>query len=226
MTTKLLVQTFGITVGSTALIWLILFLIAGTTDYWQAWVLVPVFTVSTNAYGLYFSIKDPALIERRKQAGPAAEQSTIQKVVSAIGFGSVIAIFIVAGLDRRFGWSQMPPLISWAGAALVIISYVMYYFVSRENTYIGASIRVERDQKVISTGPYALVRHPKYVGDIVLVVGLALALGSWWALALVAITAPVLVVRILDEERTLAKDLPGYTQYEQKVPYRLVPHLW
>jgi protein-S-isoprenylcysteine O-methyltransferase Ste14 len=224
--TRLLLQTLATFVGGTVLLGLFLFLLAGTFDYWQAWVLVPVFTVTTSAYGLYFSIKDPALIERRKQAGPAAEQSTLQKIIATLAFGGLVALFVLSALDHRFGWSQMPPLVSWIGDALLVLSYVTYYFVSRENTYIGASIRVEQGQKLISTGPYALVRHPKYDGDLVMVVGIALALGSWWALALLVVTIPVLVIRILDEERVLAKELPGYTEYEHKVRYRLVPHLW
>jgi protein-S-isoprenylcysteine O-methyltransferase Ste14 len=226
MTTKLLLQSFATLVGGTVVLWLVLFLLAGTFDYWQAWVLVPVFTVATIVYGIYFSIMDPALIERRKQAGPAAEQSRLQKIVATVAFSSTVAYFVVSALDRRLSWSQMPPLVSLIGDALVVLAYAIYYVVSRENTFIGASIRVEEGQKVISTGPYAFVRHPKYVGDIVLVVGIALGLGSWWALAILPITFPVLVVRILDEERTLAKDLPGYAEYEGKVRYRLVPPLW
>jgi protein-S-isoprenylcysteine O-methyltransferase Ste14 len=226
MTMKLLLQSLATFVGGTALLGLVLFFLAGTLDYWQAWVLVPVFMVTTTAYGLYFSITDPALMERRKQAGPAAEQSMRQKIIATLAFGGMIALFVLAALDHRFGWSQVPPLVSWVGDALVVIAYIAYYIVSKENTYIGASIRVEQGQKVISTGSYALVRHPKYDGDLVLVVGIALALGSWWALAILALTFPVLVARILDEERTLAQDLPGYAEYERKVRYRLVPHLW
>ena len=227
MTTKLFLQSLAALVGSTVVVWLILFLLAGTTDYWQAWVAVPVFTISTNVYGLYFSIKDPAHIERRKQGGPAAEQSTIQKIVISFALVGWAALLVVSALDRRFDWSQMPSVVSWIGDAMVVLSYVMYYVVSKENTYAGASIRVEEGQRVISSGPYALVRHPKYVGDIVLVVGVALALGSWWSLLIVPVlTIPALVARILDEENILARDLPGYVEYEQKVRYRLVPHLW
>jgi protein-S-isoprenylcysteine O-methyltransferase Ste14 len=226
MTTKLLLQALLVLVISTVVLWGLLFLLAGTRDYWQAWALVPVFTVSTNLYGLYFSVKDPALMKRRKQAGPAAEQSTRQRIIATLAFGGTAALFVVAALDRRFGWSSMAPVLCVIGDVLVLVSYVVYYFVSKENTYIGASIRVEEGQQVISTGPYALVRHPKYVGDLILVVGIALGLGSWWSLAILLITVPVLVARIIDEESTLAKDLPGYAEYEQKVRYRLVPHLW
>ncbi len=226
MTTKLLLQSLATLVGGVLALWLLLFLTAGTLDYWQAWVFVPVFMVTMSVYGIYFSIKDPAHMERRKRGGPAAEQSVLQKILITLGLGALIALFVLSALDRRFGWSHVPPLVSWIGDALLVLSFVVYYFVSRENSYLAASVRVEQGQKVISTGPYALVRHPKYVADIVLVLGIALALGSWWALAILPITFPVLVVRILDEERTLAKDLPGYAEYEQKVRYRLVPHLW
>jgi protein-S-isoprenylcysteine O-methyltransferase Ste14 len=182
--------------------------------------------VSTSVYGIYLAINDPALLRRRMQGGPGAEQSTLQKIVATLAIGSTVAYFVVSALDRRFGWSQMPPAVSLIGDALLVLAYVMYYFISRENTYLGTVIRVEEGQKVISTGPYALVRHPKYVTDIVLVVGIALSLGSWWALAILPVTFPVLVVRLLDEERTLARELAGYVEYERKVRYRLVPRIW
>jgi protein-S-isoprenylcysteine O-methyltransferase Ste14 len=137
-----------------------------------------------------------------------------------------MALFVLSGLDRRFGWSQVPPLLSWVGDALLVLSFVMFYFVFLENSYGASSVRVEKDQRVVSTGPYALVRHPMYDGALIMVVSIPLALGSWWTLALLGITIPVLVVRILDEEQVLAKELPGYREYEQKVRYRLVPYLW
>ncbi len=226
MTAKLLLQSVATLVGGILALWLLLFLAAGTIDYWQAQLFVPVFMVTMSAYGLYFSIKDPALMKRRKQGGPAAEESVLQKIVITFGLGALVAVFVVSGLDRRFGWSQVPPLVSWIGDALLVLSFVIYYFVSRENSYLAASVRVEDGQKVISTGPYALLRHPKYVGDIVMILSIPLALGSWWAVAFLAVTIIGLAVRILDEEKTLARDLPGYAEYLRKVPYRLVPRLW
>jgi protein-S-isoprenylcysteine O-methyltransferase Ste14 len=223
---KLLLQTLETFVGGSLFLGLLLFLSAGTFDYWQAWVFIVVFMVTMNVFGVYFSIKDPALVERRKRAGPAAEQSTLQKIVITIVFASLLALFVLSGLDRRFGWSQVPPLLSWVGDALLVLSFVVFYFVFRENSYGASSVRVEKDQKVVSTGPYASVRHPMYDGALIMAVSIPLALGSWWALALLGITIPVLVVRILDEEQVLAKELPGYMEYEQKVRYRLVPHLW
>ena len=204
----------------------LIFLPAWTFNYWQAWVFIVVFMITISVFGVYFSIKDPALMERRKQAGPAAEQSTLQKIVATIAFTGLFAVLVLPALDHRFGWSSVPPLVSWIGDALLVLSFIMFYFVFRANSYGASNIRVEQNQQVISTGPYALVRHPMYDGALVMVVGISLALGSWWALALLLITIPVLVIRILDEEKVLAKDLPGYTEYEQKVRYRLMPYLW
>jgi len=226
VSTKILLQSLATLVVGSAILWLLLFLVAGTTDYWQAWVLVPVFMISTTLYGLYFTVKDPSVIERRTQAGPGAEQSTLQKVIATIAFASSMSIFVWAALDRRFGWSDMAPVVVLCGDALIIVAYAVYFWVSSENPYAGASIRVEPDQVVISTGPYAIVRHPKYVGDLFLVAGTAIGLGSWWALLVILVTIPVLGVRIWDEERTLARDLPGYSDYQKRVRHRLAPRVW
>jgi protein-S-isoprenylcysteine O-methyltransferase Ste14 len=120
----------------------------------------------------------------------------------------------------------MPVFVSVLGDALLVFSFYLYYLVFRENSYAASSIKTFEGQKVISTGPYARVRHPKYVGDLFLVIGIPLALGSWWALALIVLSIAGLVWRILDEEKLLKKDLPGYIEYTQKVRYRLVPYLW
>ena len=120
----------------------------------------------------------------------------------------------------------MSPVVSLAGDALIVLGYFVYYLVFRENSFAASSIQTFEGQKVISTGLYALVRHPKYVGDLLLVVGIPLALGSWWGLAWIVLTIPGLVWRILDEEKLLKKDLPGYVEYTQKVRYRVVPYLW
>lgn len=224
--TKLLLQTLATFVSGALLLGLLLFLPAGTFNYWQAWVFIVVFMITMNVFGVYFSIKDPALVERRKQAGPAAEQSTLQKIVVTIVFTSFFVLFVLSALDRRFGWSLVPPLVSWIGDVLLVLSFIMFYLVFRVNSYGASNIRVEQNQPVISTGPYALVRHPMYDGALVMVISIPLALGSWWGLLIFALTIPVLVLRILDEEKLLEKDLPGYKEYEQKVRYRLVPHLW
>jgi protein-S-isoprenylcysteine O-methyltransferase Ste14 len=208
------------------LLGVLLFLPAGTFNYWQAWVFIAVFMVTVSVFGVYFSLKDPELIERRTQAGPGAEQSTLQKIVATVAFISLLAVFVVCGLDHRFGWSHMPPVVSWAGDGLEVFSFIMFYVVFKENSFGGSSIRVEENQKVISTGPYAIVRHPMYVGTIVMVIGIVLGLGSWWALFFLALQLPVLAIRILAEEKTLENELVGYKEYERKVHYRLLPYLW
>jgi protein-S-isoprenylcysteine O-methyltransferase Ste14 len=204
----------------------VLFLPAWTLNYWQAWVFILVFMVGVTASGVYFSIKDPALMERRKQAGPAAEQSTGQKIMITFAYLCILGVLVFSALDHRFGWSQMPAFVSIIGVGLVVLANVIWYYVQKENTFVGASIRIYEGQKVISTGLYAVVRHPKYVGDLALLVGMPLALGSGWGLVIVALGIPGLVWRIFDEEKLLKKDLPGYVEYTQKVYYRLVPYLW
>ena len=223
---KLIVQAFGTFLIGALLLGVLLFLPAGTFNYWRAWVFIVVFMVTINVFGIYFSIKDPELMERRKQAGPGAEQSMLQKIVATIALTSLFAVFVVCGLDHRFGWSHMPPVLSWVGDGIEVFSFFMFYLVFKENSFGGSNIRVEENQKVISTGPYAIVRHPMYVGTIVMVIGIALGLGSWWALLFLAIQMPVLAIRILDEEKTLKNELVGYKEYEQKVRYRLAPYLW
>jgi protein-S-isoprenylcysteine O-methyltransferase Ste14 len=226
MTAKLLIQALGTFVVGILLLGVLLFLPAGTFNYWQAWLFIAVFMVTVSVFGIYFSIKDPALMERRKQAGPAAEQSTLQKIIATLAFTCLFAVFVVSAVDHRFGWSHVGPLMSVVGDALVVLAFWMYTIVFKANTFGASNIRVEAEQKVISTGPYALVRHPMYSTGFVLFVGIALALASWWAFAVLLITVPVLAIRILDEEKVLERDLPGYTDYEHKVRYRLLPGVW
>ena len=202
----------------------VLFLPAGTLNYWQAWVFIILFMVLVTTQGIYLSIKDPELLERRKQIAPAGE-STKQKIFIIVGLLGDLCLVVFSALDHRFGWSHMSPFVSLVGEGLVALSFLVYYFVFRENSFAASSIQTFESQKVISTGPYALVRHPKYVGDIILIVGIPLALGSWWGLAFLVLILPALAWRILDEEILLKKDLPGYIEYTQKVRYRLVPYL-
>ena len=223
---KLIIQTLGtFLIGAIALS-ILLFLPAGTLNYWQAWVFILVFMISVTVIGLYLSLKDPALLERRKQIGPAAEQSPAQKIIISVGILADLGLLVFCGLDRRFGWSQVPTYFSLLGDVLVALGLFIDFIVFRENSYGASNIRVEESQKVTSTGLYAIVRHPMYTGVIIMVLGVPLALGSWWGLAIIALVMPVLMWRILDEEKLLEKDLTGYKEYEQKVRYRLVPYLW
>jgi len=223
---KLIVQTFATFLIGTLLLGLLLFFPAGTLNYWQAWAFVVVFTTSVNAIGLYLAIKDPVLLERRKKFGPTKEQSPVQKIAISIGVLALLGVFVFSGLAHRFGWSPVPAYGSLVGDVLVALGLFLNLLVFKENSYGGATIEIAADQKVISTGPYAVVRHPMYVGVLAMITGIPLALDAWWSLAIIALAAPALIWRILDEEKLLRKDLPGYVEYTRKVRYRLVPYIW
>lgn len=203
----------------------VLCLLAGSFTYWRGWALTILFALLTTSQGIYLGIKDPELLKRRTQVAPEGE-SRAERIFIVIGLLGGLGQFVLSALDRRFGWSQVPVWVSVLGDALVVVSFYVYYLVFRENSYAASSIKTFEGQNVISTGPYAFVRHPKYVGDLFLVIGIPLALGSWWALALIVLSIAGLAWRILDEEKLLKRDLPGYVEYTDKVRYRLVPHLW
>jgi protein-S-isoprenylcysteine O-methyltransferase Ste14 len=204
----------------------LIFLPAGTFDYWEAWVFIAVFLACNLSITVWLAINDPQLLERRMRAGPAAETERSQKIIVTIAILSFAVAVLIPALDHRFGWSDVSTSVVILGNALIAISYIGFYFVFRENTYGAATIRVEENQSVISTGPYAIVRHPMYDAALILMLGIPLALGSWWGLLAFAPGIPALVWRILDEERVLKRDLPGYEEYTQRAPYRLIPGLF
>jgi protein-S-isoprenylcysteine O-methyltransferase Ste14 len=203
-----------------------LFLPAGTFDYWQAWLFIAVFVACNLPLTIWVAINDPQLLERRMRAGPTAEKEKSQKIIVTVAFLAFAGEVLIPAFDRRFGWSDVPTSVVILGNALIAISYVGFYFVFRENTYGAATVRVEENQRVISTGPYAIVRHPMYAAALVLMLGIPLALGSWWGLLAFALGVPALVWRILDEERLLKRDLPGYAEYMDRAPFRLIPGLF
>jgi protein-S-isoprenylcysteine O-methyltransferase Ste14 len=204
----------------------LIFLPAGTLDYWEAWVFAAVFFACSGAIGIWLSIKDPKLLERRMKAGPAAEKEPAQKIIMRFALTSFAGVVILPALDHRFGWSHVPTPIVILGDFLIALSYLIFYFVFRENTYGAATIQVEENQQVISTGPYALVRHPMYSGVIIMILGFPLALGSWWGLLMLIPGVAGLIWRLLEEERFLSRNLAGYTEYMTQVRYRLVPFVW
>jgi len=138
----------------------------------------------------------------------------------------LLSLFVLSALDRRFGWSHVPAILAGLGDALLVGSFLIFYFVFRVNSFGASNIRVEEHQTLVSSGPYAMVRHPMYVGALVMSGSIPLALGSWWGFAPIAVLLPVLIVRILDEEKVLEQELAGYREYEQKVRFRLLPYLW
>jgi protein-S-isoprenylcysteine O-methyltransferase Ste14 len=203
-----------------------LFVPAGTLAYWQGWVLLLVFLGSAAAITAYLAQNDVPLLERRLQAGPTAETRRGQQVVQALASVAFVGVLVLSSLDHRFGWSDVPNVIVAVGNALVLVGFVAVYFVFRENPFTAAVIEVDFEQRVISSGPYGIVRHPMYAGALVLMVGTPLALGSWWGLICVALLAAALMWRVLDEEDLLTRTLPGYAEYRCHVRWRLVPYVW
>jgi protein-S-isoprenylcysteine O-methyltransferase Ste14 len=205
---------------------LVIFLPAWTFHYWQAWIFLAVFFVSVLAITLYLMKNDPKLLERRTNAGPVAEQQTIQKIIQSLAALAFIAMFIVSALDHRFAWSTMPPYVTALGDILVALGLYFVFLVFKENTFASGTIEVGAEQRVIATGPYAFVRHPMYIGALVMLLGVPLALGSWWGLLTIIPMTLVLVARLLDEEKFLARNLAGYCEYRDKVRSRLIPLIW
>ncbi|MCB9421044.1 MAG: isoprenylcysteine carboxylmethyltransferase family protein [Ardenticatenaceae bacterium] len=203
----------------------LLSLIAGTFAYWNAWVFAILFNFGTASQGVYLFIKDPELLERRKQVAPA-DESLLERIFIILALLSIFGMIIFSAVDHRFGWSHMSLLVMVVGDILVSLSFIIYYFVFMENSFAASSVRTFEEQRVISTGPYAIVRHPKYVGDILLITGIPLALGSWWGLIILGLTIPGMAWRILDEEKLLKQDLPGYLKYMENIRYRLIPYIW
>jgi protein-S-isoprenylcysteine O-methyltransferase Ste14 len=204
----------------------LLFIPAGTLDYWQAWTFLAVYFAASLALTLYLMKKDPKLLERRMRGGPTAEKEPVQKIIMMFASLGFIGLLVVPALDHRFGWSHMTPLVALAGDALVAIGWLAIFFVFKENSFTAATIELAPGQKVISTGPYALVRHPMYAGALVMLAGIPVALGSWWGLLIIVAIVPALIWRLLDEEKFLARNLPGYVEYQNQVRYRLIPRVW
>jgi protein-S-isoprenylcysteine O-methyltransferase Ste14 len=204
----------------------LVFIPAGTVHYWQAWVYLAMFAGVSALTTLDLIRTDQALLERRMRGGPTAEKQPMQKVIMlsmSIGF---IALLVVPALDHRFGWSAVPLRGVVAGDLLVALGFYLIFLVYRENTFTSATIEVAENQKVIATGPYARVRHPMYASAMLYLLGTPLALGSYWGLVPVVAMMPLLVWRLLAEERFLARNLAGYTDYQKRIRHRLVPFVW
>jgi protein-S-isoprenylcysteine O-methyltransferase Ste14 len=204
----------------------LLFVPAGTLDYWQAWTFLAVHFAASVAITLYVMKQDPQLLQRRMSGGPAAEKEMSQKIIMSFTSLGFIGLLVVPALDHRFVWSHMSPYAVLAGDALVGLGFLAVFYVFKENTFASATIELAPDQKVVSTGPYALVRHPMYAGGLVLLLGMPIALGSWWGLLVIFAMLPALIWRLVDEEKFLARNLPGYREYQGKVRYRLIPLVW
>lgn len=205
---------------------LIIFLPAWSLTYWQGWFYWFLFGAACFALTFYFVHHDPSLVERRMKAGPGAETEPRQKLIMTVASAAMIALYLVSALDYRFGWSHVPAAISLIANALALLGWAGIFWTFRENTYAAATVRVERGQPVVETGPYAIVRHPMYAAALPLFLATPPALGSWYGLIPAAVVVAAITWRLLDEEQHLARGLPGYAEYRGKVRARLFPGVW
>jgi len=196
---------------------------AGTFNFWQVYIYFAVLLVPVIFVILYFLKKDPQFLERRSKM---KEQETQQKKI--VFFASIVYFsgFILPGLDHRFGWSDIPTVVVIIADILILLSYIFIFYVFKENTYASRVIEVDQNQKLITTGPYSIVRHPMYLGVLVMFLSTPLALGSYWAIIPFAMLPVALVLRILNEEKVLSEQLPGYKEYCNKVRFRMIPFMW
>jgi protein-S-isoprenylcysteine O-methyltransferase Ste14 len=213
-------------VALAAVMGLLLFVAAGTIRYWQGWVYLAIFSGASALTTVFLLRRDPALLERRMRGGPTAEKRPVERLIMVFTSFGFIALLLVPALDHRFAWSTVPAEAILTGDALVVVGFYFIFLVYRENTFTSATIEVAEGQKVISTGPYAIVRHPMYAGALPYLVGTPLALGSYWGLVALAAMLPFLIWRLFDEEKFLAENLQGYTDYQKKVHHRLLPGIW
>ncbi|MDT5018079.1 MAG: hypothetical protein QOD39_4239 [Mycobacterium sp.] len=208
------------------IIGLSLFLPAGTFNYWQAWVFIAIFTVTTTVPNLFLAMRRPDVLRRRMRAGPTSETRPVQKVASIGYFVLFFAVAVVSALDHRFGWSHVPTWVVLLGDVLVATGLFIAMLAILQNSFAASRVTVEEHQRVISKGMYGVVRHPMYFGILVMMIGAPLSLGSFWGLILFVPGTLLFAVRILDEEKMLHAELVGYDYYAFRVRSRLVPYVW
>ncbi len=206
-----------------AMVALLIFLPAGTLYYPCGWLLIGLLFAPMLIAGFVMLFKSPAFLKKRLDG--KEKQGTQKGVVAASGL-MFIAGFTVAGLDFRFGWSQMPAWVVIVASVLFLIAYALYAEVMRENAYLSRTIKVEEGQTVVDTGMYGVVRHPMYAVTVLLFLMIPIVLGSWYALIAFAFYPAVIVIRLKDEEELLTRELPGYLEYKKKVKYRIIPYIW
>jgi protein-S-isoprenylcysteine O-methyltransferase Ste14 len=205
---------------------LALFIPAGSLSFWQAWAYLAVWAGCVILMTVYLIKNDRELLAGRVKVGVAAETQKSQKIIQSLASLFFMGVFIVPGLDYRFGWSNISPVLCLIADLFVALGFFIIFLTFRENSYTRATIEVSAGQKVITSGPYRFVRHPMYAGAVVLFLASPIALGSWVAEICALGLILALAVRLLDEEKFLQKDLTGYTAYCQQVRYHLIPYLW
>lgn len=201
----------------------IMFLSAGTFSYWQGWLVLAIFSVLMASVGVYFLRHDPWLLERRMRY---KEKEKEQKKIVKSGSLLYFVIFLLPGFDRRYGWPEVPWGVVVAADCLIVLAYLVFIWVILVNSYASRVIEVEAGQTVVTTGPYAHIRHPMYLSSSIILLCLPIALGSYWSLLPACLLPLVYVIRIRNEEQVLLAQLKGYAEYAATVKYRLVPGLW
>jgi protein-S-isoprenylcysteine O-methyltransferase Ste14 len=210
----------------TLLVSLLLFISACSFHFWQAWAFLILFFVSQLLIGSYLLRNNPSLLERRLKVGPAAETRACQKLLILLIGVSVASSIVISGLDHRFNWSHVAVVLIIAAEIVLLFGFLLQFYAFKANSFASAFIALVPEQKLISTGPYAVVRHPMYSGALVVNLSIPIALGSWWGLPFSLAWLSAVILRVLDEERLLRQSLPGYEEYCRKVPYRLIPYIW
>ena len=216
-------QAMGKYLFGVVLVGALLFLPAGTFDYWQGWLLMGVLFIPMFLAGLVMLKKNPDLLRRRLQA---KEEEGEQKTVILLSGLMFLAAFVVAGLCRRFDRFLLPSWASWAAALLFLLAYALYGEVLRENEYLSRTIRVQEGQKVVDTGLYGIVRHPMYAATLLLFLAMPLILGSVFSFLILLAYPLIIAKRIRNEEQVLERELEGYREYMEKVRFRLIPGVW
>jgi protein-S-isoprenylcysteine O-methyltransferase Ste14 len=203
-----------------------LFAPAWTLRFWEGWLYLFLFTSSSAAITIYLWKRDRALLSRRVSAGPIAEKSRTQQIIQFLASLGFLAMLVLPSIDFRFSWSHVPLWLVFAGDLLVLLGFYIVFRVFCVNTFTAATIEVSEQQTVISTGPYAFVRHPMYSGALIMLLGTPLALASWWGLVPFVLMVAIIAARLLDEEKLLLAHLPGYAEYVARVKFHLMPPVW
>ena len=219
-------RVFASSVWFLVLYCMVVFVPAWTLSYWQGWAYIAVATTATIISTAYLARTNPAALQRRMQGGPRAESRTTQKILVTAIVVSTLGVMAFSAFDHRMGWSSVPAWVSVVGDVLVAAGLAIASLVVVQNAYAAATVRVEENQQLANDGVYKRVRHPMYIGALIMMLGVPLALGSYWGLLFVPLSVLVFALRILDEERMLTQELGGYREYTQQVRYRLVPHVW
>lgn len=223
MTTKLFFQALTKFLAGLLLVGLLLFLPAGTFAYWQAWLFIGILFGPMFIAGIVLMVRQPDLLRKRLSA---KEEQNEQKRVVALSGLLFVAMFVVAGLNFRFGWLLLPEWTTYVAAVIFLISYALYAEVMRENIWLSRTIEVQENQQVVSTGLYGIVRHPMYSATLLLFLSMPLVLNSVFSFMLMLLYIPVIALRIRNEEQVLERELNGYAEYKQRVRYKVIPFIW